>query len=130
MRSDAVVEPSLRCEVEDAFERKIANMLLRAERHGHDDDAVISPTTSIPGLASLRARIDRVRGMTVHQAIRLQFYTLERDETAWYIRLVRATGEGDPDTIMRNAEVAEIESDRSSMISDTDVRNPVDDFSD
>jgi hypothetical protein len=43
---------------------------------------------------------------------------------------VRATGEGDPDTIMRDAEVAEIESDRSSMISDTDVRNPVDDFSD
>jgi hypothetical protein len=71
--------------------------------------------------------------MTVRQAIRLKFYTprsLKGDKTAGYIRLVRATGEGDPDTIMRNAEVAEIESDRSSMISDTDVRNPVDDFSD
>ena len=101
--------------------------------HGHDDDAFISPTTSIPGRASVRDRIDRAKGMTVRQAIRLKFYTtrsLKRDETAGYIRLVRATGEGDPDTIMRDAEVAEIESDRSSMISDTDVRNPVDDFSD
>jgi hypothetical protein len=90
-------------------------------------------TTSIPGRASVRDRIDKARGMTVRQAIRLKFYTprsLKGDETAGYIRLVRATGEGDPDTIMRDAEVAEIESDRSSMISDTDVRNPVDDFSD
>ena len=90
-------------------------------------------TTSIPGRASVRDRIDKARGMTVRQAIRLKFYTprsLKRDETAGYIRLVRATGEGDPDTIMRDAEVAKIESDRSSMISDTDVRNPVDDFSD
>jgi hypothetical protein len=102
-------------------------------RHGHDDDAVIAPTTSIPGRASVRDRIDKARDMTVRQAIRLKFYTprsLKGDETAGYIRLVRATGEGDPDTIMRDAEVAEIESDRSSMISDTDVRNPVDDFSD
>ena len=100
--------------------------------HGHDDDAFISPT-SIPGHASVRDRIDRARGMTVRQAIRLKFYTtrsLKRDETAGYIRLVRATGEGDPDTVMRDAEVAELESDRSPMISDTDVRNPVDDFSD
>ena len=90
-------------------------------------------TTSIPGRASVRDRIDKARGMTVRQAIRLNFYTprsLKGDKTAGYIRLVRATGEGDPDTIMRDAEVAEIESDRSSMISDTDVRNPVDDFSD
>ena len=90
-------------------------------------------TTSIPGRASVRDRIDKARGMTVRQTIRLKFYTprsLKGDETAGYIRLVRATGEGDPDTIMRDAEVAEIESDRSSMISDTDVRNPVDDFSD
>ena len=90
-------------------------------------------TTSIPGRASVRDRIDKARGMTVRQAIRLKFYTprsLKGDETAGYIRLVRATGEGDPDTIMRDAEVAEIESDRSPMISDTDVRNPVDDFSD
>ena len=45
--------------------------------------------------------------MTVRQAIRLKFYTtrsLKRDETAGYIRLVRATGEGDPDTFMRDAE--------------------------
>jgi hypothetical protein len=102
-------------------------------RHGHDDDAVISPTTSIPGHASVRDRIDRARGMTVRQAVRLKFYTtrsLKRDETAGYIRLVRATGEGETDTVMRDAEIAELESDRSPMISDTDVRNPVDDFSD
>ena len=71
--------------------------------------------------------------MTVIQAVRLKFYTtrsLKRDETAGYIRLVRATGEGDPDTVMRDAEVAELESDRSPMISDTELRNPVDDFSD
>ena len=66
--------------------------------HGHDDDAFISPTTSIPGRASVRDRIDRAKGMTVRQAIRLTFYTtrsLKRDETAGYIRLVHATGEGD-----------------------------------
>jgi len=71
--------------------------------------------------------------MAVRQAIRLKFYTtrsLKRDETAGYIRLVRATGEGETDTVMRDAEVAELESDRSPMISDTDVNIPVDDFSD
>ena len=93
----------------------------------------LSPRQPAPGRASVRDRIDRAKRMTVRQAVRLKFYTtrsLKRDETAGYIRLVRATGEGDPDTIMRDAEVAEIESDRSPMISDTDVRNPVDDFSD
>ena len=102
-------------------------------RHGHDDDAFISPTTSIPGHASVRDRIDRAKGMTVRQAIRLKFYTtrsLKRDETAGYIRLVRATGEGDPATCVCDAEGDGLESDRSPMISDTDVRNPVDDFSD
>ena len=101
--------------------------------HGHDDDAFISPTTNIPSHASVRDRIDRARGMTVRQAIRLKFYTtrsLKRDETAGYIRLVRATGEGDPDTCMCDAEGDGLESDRSPMDSDTDVRNPVDDFSD
>ena len=101
--------------------------------HGHDDDAFISPTTSIPGRASVRDRIDRAKGITVRQAIRLKFYTtrsLKRDETAGYIHLVRATGEGETDTVMRDAEVAELESDRSPMISDTDVNIPVDDFSD
>ena len=71
--------------------------------------------------------------MAVRQAIQLKIYTtrsLKRDETAGYIRLVRATRKVNPDTIMRDAEVAELESDRSPMISDTDVRNPVDDFSD
>ena len=71
--------------------------------------------------------------MTVRQAIRLKFYTtrsLQRDETAGYIRLVRATGEVDLDTFMRDAEGDGLESDRSPMDSDTNVRNPVDDFSD
>jgi hypothetical protein len=169
MRSDAVVEPSLGCEVEDAFERDdrehsaavvepvdlgvracVGHGMLRecsigmqtvtlrhrevsavepatptssarpdyqagslevlpaARRlHGHDDDAFISPTTSIPGRASVRDRIDRAKRMTVSQAVRLKFYTtrsLKRDETAGYIRLVRATGEVDPDTFMRDAE--------------------------
>ena len=90
-------------------------------------------TTSIPGRASVRDRIDKARGMTVRQAIRLKFYTprsLKRDETAGYIRLVAATAEGDPDTCMCDAECDELESDRSPMDSDADVRNPVDDFSD
>ena len=71
--------------------------------------------------------------MTVRQAIRLKYYTtrsLKRDETAGYIRLVRATGEVDLDTFMRDAEGDGLESDRSPMDSDTNVRNPVDDFSD
>ena len=55
--------------------------------------------------------------------------SLKRDETAGYIRLVRATGEGAPDTVMRDAEGDGLESDRSPMGSDTNVRNPVDDFS-
>jgi hypothetical protein len=161
MRSDAVVQASLGCEVEDAFERddrehraagreggragdaavkraaRVSSGLTRSAAarrlHGHDDDAFISPTTSIPGRASVRDRINRAKGMTVRQAIRLKFYTtrsLKRDETAGYIRLVRATGEGETDTVMRDAEVAELESDRSPMISDTDVNIPVDDFSD
>ncbi len=71
--------------------------------------------------------------MTVRQAIQLTIYTtrsLKRDETAGYIRLVAATAEGDPDTCMCDAECNELESDRSPMDADTDVRYPVDDFSD
>ena len=101
--------------------------------HGHDDDAFISPTTSIPGRASVRDRVDRAKVMNVRQAIRLTFYTtrsLKRDETAGYIRLVHSTGEGDPDTFMCDAEVDGLESDISQMDSDTNVRNPVDEFSD
>ena len=71
--------------------------------------------------------------MAVGQAIKLTIYTtrsLKRDETAGYIRLVRAAGEGDPDTVMRDAEDAGLEGDRSPMESDTYVRYPIDDFSD
>ena len=102
-------------------------------RHGQDDDAVISPTTSIPGRASVRDRIDRAKGMAVRQAIQLKLYTtrsLKRDETAGYIRLVRASGENYPDTVMCDADCDGLEGDRSPMDSDTNVRNPVDDFSD
>jgi hypothetical protein len=45
-------------------------------------------------------------------------------------RLVHATGEGGPDTVMCNAEGDRLESDRSPMDSYTYVANPVDDFSD
>jgi hypothetical protein len=65
-------------------------------RHGHDDDALISPTRSIPSHTSVRDRIDRAKGMTARQAIRLKCYTtrsLKRGETAGYSRLVRAKGE-------------------------------------
>ncbi len=82
---------------------------------------------------SARDRIDRAKGMTVRQAIRLKFYTtrsLNRDETAGYIRLVRATAEADPDTCMCDAEGDGLESDRSPMNSDAKVRNPLDDLSD
>ncbi len=75
--------------------------------HGHEDDAVISPTTSIPGRASVRDRIDRAKGMAVRQAIQLKLYTtrsLKRDETAGYIRLVRASGKNVLDTVMRDEE--------------------------
>ena len=71
--------------------------------------------------------------MSVRQAIQLTIYTtrsLKRDETAGYIRLVRAAGEGDPDTVMRDAEDAGLEGDRSPMESDTYLRYPIDDFSD
>ena len=60
--------------------------------------------------------------MTVRQAIQLTIYrtrSLTRDETAGYIRLVRSTGEGDPDTFMCDAEVDGLESDGSPMNSDT-----------
>jgi hypothetical protein len=56
-------------------------------RHGHDDDALISPTTGIPGRASVRDRISRAKGMTIRQAIRLKMYitrSLKRDETAGF----------------------------------------------
>ena len=106
-------------------------------RHGHDDDAFISSTSCIPpaGHATVRDRIDRAKGMTVRQAIQLTIYTsrsLKRDETAGYIRLVRAAGEGDPDTVMRDRDEEDdgLEGDRSPMESDTYVRYPIDDFSD
>ena len=102
-------------------------------RRGQDDDAFISTTASIPGRASVRDRIDRAKGMAVRQAIQLKLYTtrsLKRDETAGYIRLVHATGEGDPYTVMRDAEDAGLEGDRSPMESDTYLRYPIDDFSD
>ena len=102
-------------------------------RRGQDDDAVISTTASIPGRASVRDRIDRAKGMAVRQAIQLKLYTtrsLKRDETAGYIRLVRASGENDPDTVMCDAECDGLENDGSPMDSDTYARHPVDDFSD
>ena len=100
---------------------------------GQDDDAVISTTASIPGRASVRDRIDRAKGMAVRQAIQLKLYTtrsLKRDETAGYIRLVRASGENDPDTVMCDAECDGLENDRIPMDSHTYARHPVDDFSD
>ena len=102
-------------------------------RRGQDDDAFISTTASIPGRASVRDRIDRAKGLAVRQAIQLKLYTtrsLKRDETAGYIRLVRASGENDPDTVMCDAECDGLENDRSPMESDTYARHPVDDFSD
>ena len=111
----------------------LAHSAAARRRHGHDDDALISPTSCIPGHASVRDRIDRAKGMTVRQAIQQTIYTtrsLKRDETAGYIRLVRASGENDPDTVMCDAECDGFENDGSPMDSDTYARHPVDDFSD
>ena len=102
-------------------------------RRGQDDAAFISPTSNIPGHASVRDRISRAKGMTVRQAIGTNIYTtrsLKRDETAGYIQLVRATGEGDPDTFLRDAECDELDSVGYQMDTDTYVGNPIDDFSD
>ena len=86
-------------DVEDKRKAQRASNLTHSaaarRRHGHDDDALISPTSCIPGHASVRDRIDRAKGMTVRQAIQLTNYTrrsLKRDETAGYIHLVRASG--------------------------------------
>jgi hypothetical protein len=76
-------------------------------RRGQDDAATIAATANIPGRASVRDRIITAQGLTVRRAIEMSIYTtrsLKRDETAGYIRLVRATGEGDPDTFVRDAE--------------------------
>jgi len=111
----------------------LARGVAARRRRGQDDDAVISTTASIPGRASVRDRIDRAKGMAVRQAIQLKLYTtrsLKRDETAGYIRLVRASGENDPDTVMCDAECDGLENDRSPMESDTYATHPVDDFSD
>ena len=72
-------------------------------------------------------------GWTVTTISLCQIYTtrsLKRDETAGYIRLVRASGENDPDTVMCDAECDGLENDRSPMDSDTYARHPVGDFSD
>jgi hypothetical protein len=163
MHLSSEVQPSLGCEVEDAFERddgenraaavetrdvgvgaRVGHRMLRespvemetvalrharsatARRlHGHDDDAFIPPTTSIPGRATVRDRIDRARSMTVRQAIRLKIYTtrsLKRDCRVFVWCALR-TGEGDPDTVMRDAEGDGLESDRSPVDSDTFVGN-------
>ena len=75
---------------------------------------------------SVRDRIDRAKGMTARQAIRLKRYTtrsLKRGETAGYSRLVRAKGEA--------IRLPSCATQRGSpMNSDTYVGNPVDDFSD
>ena len=75
--------------------------------------------------------------MTVRQAIGTNIYTtrsLKRDETAGYIQLlqqlVRATGEDDPNTFVRDAECDELDSAGCQMDTDTYVGNPIDDFSD
>ena len=71
--------------------------------------------------------------MTVRRAIEMNIYTtrsLKRDETAGYIQLVRATGEGDPDTFVRDAEDDALDSAGFQMDMDTYVGNPIDDFSD
>ena len=102
-------------------------------RRGQDDAAVISPTSNIPGRASVRDRIITAQGMTVRRAIEMNIYTtrsLKRDETAGYIQLVRATGEGDPDTFVRDAEENALDSAGFQMDMDTYVGNPIDDFSD
>ncbi len=115
----------------------LAHSAAARRRHGHDDDALISPTSCIPGHASVRDRIDRAKGMTVRQATQLTIYTtrslnlrLKRDETAGYIRLVRASGETVPDTVMRDEQGDGLEGDRSPMDSATYGSHPVDDFSD
>ena len=72
-------------------------------------------------------------GWTVTTISLCQIYTtrsLKRDETAGYIRLVRASGENDPDTVMCDAECDGLENDRTPMDSHTYARHPVDDFSD
>ena len=60
--------------------------------------------------------------------------SLKRDSdetvTAGYIRLVRATGEGDPDTFVRDAEENALDIAGFLMDMDTYVGNPIDDFSD
>ena len=73
------------------------------------------------------------QGMTVRRAIEMNIYTtrsLKRDETAGYIQLVRATGEGDPDSFVRDAEENALEIAGFLMDMDTYVGNPIDDFSD
>ena len=102
-------------------------------RRGQDDAAVISLTSNIPGRASVRDRIITAQGMTVRRAIEMNIYTtrsLKRDETAGYIQLVHATGEGDPDTFVRDAEDDALDSAGFQMDMDTYVGNPIDDFSD
>ena len=54
--------------------------------------------------------------------------SLKRDETAGYIPLVHATGEGDPDTFVRDAEDDALDSAGFQMDMDTYVGNPIDDF--
>ena len=38
-------------------------------RHGHDDDGVISPTSSMLGRAGVPDRVDRAKGMTVWKSV-------------------------------------------------------------
>ena len=102
-------------------------------RRGQDDAAVISLTSNIRGRASVRDRIITAQGLTVRRAIEMNIYTtrsLKRDETAGYIQLVHATGEGDPDTFVRDAEDDALDSAGFQMDMDTYVGNPIDDFSD
>jgi hypothetical protein len=89
-------------------------LLLRADATATTTMHIFPPPAVSRGMhLSVTVSIGR-KVMAVGQAIQHAIYTtrsLKRDETAGYIRLMRAAGERGPDTAMRDAEGDGLESD-------------------
>ena len=94
-----------------------------------DETAIIAPTTNISRFSAVRERVERINGMTVLQAIKLNIYTLRTlrsDESAGYIALVRTSDSSARDTDGDDLRSAGIWMD----VDDFFMSNPMDDFSD
>jgi hypothetical protein len=89
---------------------------------------IIAATANISRFSAVRERVERINGMTVLQAIKLNIYTLRTlrsDESAAYIALVRTSDSSARDTDGDDLRSAGIWMDCDDYFF---TSNPMDDF--